>query len=54
MNNLYKYTALQSRFPCNMVALVDGRPETLPLKRMLQLFLDFRCNVVIRRARCGN
>jgi hypothetical protein len=51
LNNLYKYTALQMRFPVNAVALVDGTPKTLSLKQFLQRFLEFRCEVVRRRAR---
>lgn len=42
LNNLYKHTALQSRFACNMVALVDGTPQSLSLKGFLRHFLDFR------------
>lgn len=41
--NLFKHTALQSRFPCNMVALVNGTPLSLTLKDFLSHFLDFRC-----------
>lgn len=51
LNNLYKYTALQMRFPVNAVALVDGTPQTLSLKEFLARFLEFRCEVVRRRAR---
>ena len=51
LNNLYKSTALQMRFPVNAVALVDGTPQTLTLKEFLQKFLEFRCEVVRRRAR---
>ena len=51
LNNLYKFTALQMRFPVNAVALVDGTPLTLSLKQFLQEFLAFRCEVVRRRAR---
>lgn len=43
VNNLYKQTALQTTFPCNMVALVDKTPQTLNLKQFLEHFLDFRC-----------
>lgn len=42
MNNLFKHTSLQGRFSCNMVALVDGRPQSLDLKAFLSHFLDFR------------
>jgi DNA gyrase subunit A len=50
LNQLYKQTPLQSTFGVNMLALVNGRPETLPLKSVLRHFLDFRREVVIRRA----
>ena len=53
LNNLYKYTALQMRFPVNAVALVNGTPQTLSLKEFLVNFLDFRREVVKRRARHG-
>eukprot|EP00891_Asterochloris_glomerata_P009690 jgi/Astpho2/9690/Aster-03682 len=51
LNNLFKHTSLQGRFPCNMVALVHGNPVSLTLKQFLQHFLGFRCQVVERRAR---
>ena len=54
LNNLYKYTALQMRFPVNAVALVNGTPQTLSLKGFLMNFLEFRCEVVKRRARHGS
>jgi DNA gyrase/topoisomerase IV subunit A len=41
-NQLMKYTSMQSRFSCNMVALVDGLPKSLDLKEFLQAFLKFR------------
>jgi DNA gyrase subunit A len=50
LNQLYKQTPLQSTFGVNMLALVNGRPETLSLKEVLRHFLDFRREVVIRRA----
>lgn len=50
LNNLYKHTTLQGRFSCNMVALVDGQPKSLDLKAFLTHFLDFRCEVVRKRA----
>jgi len=50
LNQLYKQTPMQSTFGVNMLALVDGRPQTLPLKAALQHFLDFRREVVVRRA----
>lgn len=49
LNKLYKYTQMQSAFNANMIALVDREPETLSLKRMLELFISFRISVVIRR-----
>lgn len=51
LNTLYKYTALQSSFAINNVALVGGRPRTLSLKEMLKEFVDFRHEVVVRRTR---
>ncbi|MGI9431918.1 MAG: DNA gyrase subunit A, partial [Myxococcota bacterium] len=50
LNQLYKQTPLQTTFGVNMVALVDGRPQLLPLKDSLRHFLDFRREVVARRA----
>jgi DNA gyrase subunit A len=50
LNQLYKQTPLQTTFGVNMLALVNGRPETLSLKEVLRHFLDFRREVVIRRA----
>ena len=49
LNQLYKLTPLQSTFGVNMLALVNGRPQTLSLKKCLRHFLDFRREVVIRR-----
>lgn len=49
LNNLYKYTQLQSSFGVNNVALVKGRPQTLNLKQIITHFVDHRHNVVIRR-----
>ncbi|MCQ3937978.1 MAG: DNA gyrase subunit A [Chloroflexi bacterium] len=50
LNQLYKYTALQSTFGVQMLALVDGEPRTLPLKRLLQIFIDHRQTVITRRS----
>jgi DNA gyrase subunit A len=50
LNQLYKYTALQSTFGVQMLSLVDGEPRTLPLKRMLHIFIDHRHNVITRRS----
>ncbi len=49
LNNLYKQTPLQSNFGVNMVALVNGEPQTLTLKQFLSTFLDFRIETIIRR-----
>jgi len=51
LNTLFKYTSLQSSFAINNVALVGGRPRTLSLKEILQNFVDFRHEVVVRRTR---
>ncbi len=49
LNQLYKYTPLQSTFGVQMLALVDGEPRLLPLKRALQLFIEHRQQVITRR-----
>ncbi|MEI6668210.1 MAG: DNA gyrase subunit A [Acidobacteriota bacterium] len=49
LNNLYKHTALQSSFGIITLAIVGGRPRVLPLVEMLDLFIDFRRDVVRRR-----
>ncbi len=49
LNNLYKSTALQSTFSVTMLAIVDGRPVLLTLRRALQVFIDHRREVVTRR-----
>ncbi len=51
INNLYKYTQLQTTFGVIMLALVDGRPVVLTLKQILQHFINFRHDVVVRRTR---
>lgn len=51
LNKLYKLTALQSSFSVNNIALVKGRPELLTLKRMIELFVEHRVEVVIRRTK---
>jgi DNA gyrase subunit A len=51
LNQLYRYTALQSSFGCNFVALNGGKPEVMTLRDLLQAFLDFREDVVFRRTR---
>ena len=49
LNKLFKYTEMQKVFNANMIALVEQEPKTLPLKRILELFLSFRLTVTIRR-----
>lgn len=49
LNNLYKHTQIQNNFPIIDIALVDGVPRTLPLKSMLQYYIDHRFDVVTRR-----
>ena len=50
LNKLYKYTEMQKAFNANMLALVDGEPQVLTLARILELFIKFRQEVVIRRS----
>jgi len=50
LNKLYKYTALQSSYSANMLALVNGVPQTLNLRQMLLLFLRHREDIVRRRS----
>src|SRR5215207_309021 len=49
LNQLYKHTAMQQTFGYNMLALVQGQPQLLPLKRLLVEFLEYRQRVVTRR-----
>ncbi|MHC2002806.1 DNA gyrase subunit A [Methylobacterium sp. CM6241] len=51
LNQLYRFTPLQSSFGCNMVALNGGRPELMNLKDLLTAFVDFREEVVSRRTK---
>ena len=51
LNNLYKYTPLQTSFPVNNIALVDGRPMLLTLRDMIKYFVRHRHDVVVRRAK---
>ena len=51
LNQLYRFTALQSSFGCNFVALNGGKPQLMNLREMLEAFIDFRHQVVTRRAR---
>ncbi len=50
LNQLYKFTPLQSTFGVQMLALVNGEPRTLPLKKALQIYLDHRQEVITRRS----
>jgi DNA gyrase subunit A len=51
INQLFKYTELQTSYGINNVALVKGRPKTLNLKEMISEFVEFRHEVVVRRAK---
>jgi DNA gyrase subunit A len=50
LNNLYKYTTMQSSFYINMVALVEGQPKLINLKEALSSYIDFRFQVITRRS----
>src|SRR5512142_3121318 len=50
LNQLYKYTPLQSTFGVQMLALVDGEPRMLPLKKALEIFIEHRQTVIVRRS----
>jgi len=49
LNNLYKYSALQTTFGINMLALVNGNPKVLPLKKSLEHYLDHQVVIIKRR-----
>jgi DNA gyrase subunit A len=51
LNQLYRFTPLQSNFPANMLALDQGRPQTMNLKDLLTLFVAFREQVITRRTK---
>ncbi|SDN03646.1 DNA gyrase subunit A [Kriegella aquimaris] len=51
LNMLYKYTALQSSFSVNNIALVNGRPQLLNVKEMIHYFVEHRHEVVVRRTK---
>jgi DNA gyrase subunit A len=51
LNQLYKYTALQTSFSVNNIALVNGRPKILNLKDLIRHFVDHRHDVVVRRTK---
>ena len=50
LNSLFKFTALQSTFSVNNIALVDGRPRLLNLKQLIKYFVRHRHSVIVRRA----
>ncbi len=49
LNRLYKHTPLQTTFGVQLIALVDGIPRLMPLKRLLLIFLEHRIEVIVRR-----
>jgi DNA gyrase subunit A len=51
LNKLFKFTALQTSFSVNNICLVDGRPELLNLKQIIEKFVEFRHVVVVRRTK---
>ena len=50
INQLYKYTQLQTLYGIQMLALVDGEPRTLSLKRALRIYIEHRYDVIVRRS----
>lgn len=50
LNNLFKFTELQTTFPVNMVALVDGVPQTLSLTSILEYYIKHRVGIVVKRS----
>lgn len=50
LNNLFKHTSMQSSFPVNMVALVDGSPQTLTLKMILEEYIKHRHRIIKKRS----
>ncbi|OGK52880.1 DNA gyrase subunit A [Candidatus Roizmanbacteria bacterium RIFCSPLOWO2_01_FULL_44_13] len=50
VNNLFKHTELQTSFPINMVCLVDGIPQTLGLKSILEIYVKHRVDIVTKRS----
>lgn len=49
LNNLYKHSALQTSFGCNMLAIVDGVPRTLRLDQLIRLYVAHQIDVIVRR-----
>ncbi len=50
LNNLFKFTELQTSFPVNMVCLVDGVPQTLSLKSILEIYVKHRVEIITKRS----
>ncbi len=50
LNQLYKFTPLQSSFGCNMVCLNSGKPELLSIRQIIDAFLEFRVDIVVKRS----
>ncbi len=50
LNQLYKFTPLQSSFGCNMVCLNSGKPELLSIRQIIDSFLEFRVDIVVKRS----
>ena len=51
LNQLYTFTQMQTTFGVIMLALVNGEPRVLTLKEVLRNYIDFQCEVVVRRTR---
>ena len=51
LNKLFSYTELQTTFGANLIAIVNGKPQILTLKEMLQNCIDFQCEIIERRTR---
>jgi DNA gyrase subunit A len=51
LNNLYKYTAMQSTFAANMLVMIDGQPKVINIREALQAYIDFRREVITRRTK---
>ncbi len=51
LNNLFKHTQMQVTFGANMLSLVKGRPRVLTLKQMMQYFIKFRNEIIVRRTK---
>ena len=51
LNKLYRYTSLQTTFGAILLAIVNGKPQVLTLKEMLQNCIDFQCEIIERRTR---